>query len=651
MIDSKKKLFHIFSFVVAFISCFLTYRSFAQVNHGYPRTAIFQWGGASAEWYAKFDLVDFSLTSSSAVKAIKNINPETIVLSTSGWTAYGNPFVITPLPEPWFARDSKGDKIDVGGGCYLVDLTNMCDLYQGKRYNQVLPEVLVKRVNLSVFDGIASDWLWRKPHGVSDIDLDKNGVNDYQEHGENWVISVWQHGLETLLTNLRNLIPDDKLILINSGMFHEFGWTQTNGVLLEHTGPNFYFPYFKKMYDKWMAAAPEPHVLLFDAILNSKNDFPYMRYLLTATLLGDGYFGVTDKNSQSHDYQKYYDEFDVDLGYPTSPALELSNGCWVRFFDNGVSITNPSGSDQIVMDSDLRSFSQYAGPYYRFKGGQDPDFNNDSEFYEVSLSGKPATLGTYGDGIILLRNPTAVVSEIVIDDQDQGTSPASNPAELVGNWKRAWDSSNNFDIGVSFYQMAFKPWKNLFKAAYTQPGQGEKIATYRPTIGVAGNYEIFEWHGYLGDNSDDVKEATNVPYTITYAKGETKQGTIDQSINYGKWNSLGTYHFEKRTEGNVKISNKGTNGMVIADAFKFVYKGGVNPNPPLNAISADFNCDGRVNIQDLGIMLSHWGKSGSEINNYQNRNCQTRKNLDLSGQDITIGLEDIAKFFLEWISQ
>jgi len=582
--------------MIVFCGCVLSRSAgFAQVNHGYPRTAIYNWGGAPMEWYAKFDLVDFSSTSTGLVQQIKDIDPNTVVLSTSGWTAYGHPFVITPLPEPWFARDSKGNKIDTGGGNLLVDLTNMCDLYNGQRYNQKLPEVLVNRVDLSVFDGIASDWLWSKPHGVSDIDLDKNGVNDYQEHGENWVISVWQGGLETLLTNLRNRMPSDKLILINSGLFHEFGWSQTNGVLLEHSS-GFYggWKYFFDLYQRWMKEARSPHILLLDGNPSgddpycpspSKNYFKLMRFLLTLTLLGDGYFSFSDIESNEHFYDKYYDEFDLDLGYPTTGAQTLycegstwdPHCIWIRFFDNGVSIFNPKGEPQIVTDNDLRTLSGYDGPYYRFRGGQDSDFNNGQLFTEIELFGAVVNSKTIGDGIILLKEPLAVVSGIIIDDFDVGTSPGSNPPELIGNW------IHNDESGGAFYALTVRGYKNWYGYGYSLPGDGQNKAIYRPTIGVAGNYEVFEWHGWLGGSPDDIQEGTNVPFTITYTQGTKVSGTIDQSTNYGKWNSLGTYYFDKGTSGKVTLNNN-ANGIVIADAFKFVFRGveqdDILPNEP-----------------------------------------------------------------------
>ncbi len=578
-----KSLYSPFILVIAY-ALILARPTSAQVDHRYPRIFDFQFGTAPAEWYAKFDLIRGSYGQYSKVK---EINPGTLTFYSQDWNVWD---VGGKAPEEWYVRNSKGEKVWVGYG-YLMDISNYCSTSNGKKYNDFLIDyTLDKVINSSIYDGVLCQGIWDHPYGTTDVDLDKDGINDWNEHGKSWLQEKWLAGLDKITSALvPQLKAANKLLILNSGRFHTFEWSTSNGLMLEHVQTYFYFSYFKKMYDNWMATAPKPHLLLFDAESESKNSFSDMRYLLTITLLGDGYFSFTDKKSGEHYYNKYYDEFDTDLGYPTSSALKLSNGCWVRFFDNGVSITNPSGSNQIVTDNDLRNFSQYDGPYFRFKGGQDPEVNNGTQFDQITLAGSPASIGTYGDGIILLKSPLTVVADIIIDDNDAATSPGSEPAEFKGQW--VYDDGS---IGSSYYY-TFKPWKNLFKCAYTQPGQVEKTATYKPTIGVSGNYEVFEWHGYIGNDPNYVQEATNAPFTITYAHGATASGTINQSINYGKWNSLGTYYFEEGTNGNVKISNKDVDGIVMADAFKFVYKGDENdaiaPNEPTNLRSTNKTAD------------------------------------------------------------
>ena len=113
-------------------------------------------------------------------------------------------------------------------------------------------------------------------------------------------------------------------------------------------------------------------------------------------------------------------------------------------------------------------------------------------------------------------------------------------------------------------------------------------ATFTPTIGVGGSYEVFEWHGYLGNDAGDVTEASNVSVTIAHAGGSANR-TVDQSRNDGQWNSLGTFTFNKGTSGKVVISAQGGNGPVIADAFKFVYQDGSTPPDPPTFVDVPFS--------------------------------------------------------------
>ena len=60
--------------------------------------------------------------------------------------------------------------------------------------------------DLNAYDGVASDWLWSYPWNVSDVDFDKNGVNDFDEHGRDWVQRIWTEGVESLLDNFRAIM-------------------------------------------------------------------------------------------------------------------------------------------------------------------------------------------------------------------------------------------------------------------------------------------------------------------------------------------------------------------------------------------------------------------------------------------------------------
>src|SRR5690606_27317236 len=46
--------------------------------------------------------------------------------------------------------------------------------------------------------------------------------------------------------------------------------------------------------------------------------------------------------------------------------------------------------------------------------------------------------------------------------------------------------------------------------------------------------------------------------------------SVNQQVNGGAWNLLGSFSFDAGTAGNVRIRTTGTNGVVIADAVRFV---------------------------------------------------------------------------------
>ncbi|RQV98163.1 hypothetical protein EH221_02525, partial [bacterium] len=584
---------------IYFMAIFFGHSLYSQTdyNHDYPRIAIYQWNTrAPASWFAKFDIMVTASNTAAFAKSVKQINPKMYILFTRDINAGQG---AETFYSQWTALNSKGEKVMIyNGNRALADLTDYCPLVGGKRYNQVVAEYLTSINDFSAFDGNCTDGMIEYPGtwAATDIDLDRNGVNDWTEHGESWIKQQWTVGNNKILNDYTTL-NKNKIFLVNSGNFHDFGWTISNGVFIEHSWAVTNWNYFRERYADWMSKARTPHTMILEGSATfresgrpaiTKNDFQLVQFLLGTCLMGDAYFMYIDLDAGEHFFVKYYDEYDVKLGYPTGNAQKIyvegdswaPLAVWVRFFDNGVSILNAKGKPQTVTDADLAKLSGYAGPYYRFQGGQNPTVNDGSRFTSSTLGGYflNQPIGkVLGDGLLLLKSPQKVVSEIVIDNVNAGTSPASEPATLTGNWI-------NQQYGNSF-TMEEASWMGVYGYASTSAGDGSTKATFKPTIGVAGNYEVFEWHGYFGDTPTQTVEATNVPCTITLGAGKTINLTINQSTNFGQWNSLGTYYFSKGTDGQLVITNK-ANGIVLADAFKFVFKGGELDNvPPLNPTS------------------------------------------------------------------
>jgi len=280
--------------------------------------------------------------------------------------------------------------------------------------------------------------------------------------------------------------------------------------------------------------------------------------------MGSGYFEFENSDTygkNEHYYAYYYDEFDLDLGYPTSGMIRLSDKRYVRFFDKGMVLLNNSPDPQTFTDGELKTLEGYTGPYWRFIGGQDRGHNTGEAFNSITLRSWTYTDWedrkiVFGDAIFLVTQPlTYHISDIIIDDQDfGGTSPASESANFWGesDWKPIYEPGKSYRVRAS------ENWK---MAAYHIAENPNITARYEPAIAVSGNYEVFEWHP---------KGTTSINYALSFLDGDSMvEGIIDQTKDEGQWNSLGEYYFIAGKANAMIIA--GQDG--IADAFRWEFKG------------------------------------------------------------------------------
>lgn len=635
------KKYKIIFIIAIFVFC-PQMASATNYNPSYPRIGAFQWYGAPPAMYARYDLVDFNFDTakSSTPREIKVINPNVIILGTKEWRICGR----SGCPEEWQIKTSEGEPIKIPGMGDYADPTDYCGEYNNQKFNEYLPQSYVDEFDFNYVDGVASNGLHRYAGDLisfskRDVDLNRDGVNDLEDPGSNWLEVEFRKGVDKLVSNMRNILANNGLtnrpLLINTGALEEWANGEINGWIDEYASTLRYWGQgFIKRYSDIIAKVRKPKVVIINGLIDEKDDFKDMRFLLTETLMSDGYFDCEELRSKEHYYKEYYDEFDVELGYPEGSYQKLPNGVYVRFFTKGVAITNPQGEAKIITDGMLKNLNGYNGPYYHFKGGQDPGVNNGQMFKSFSLFGeKRPDSGNnnryYGDGIILLKESKEVVADIIIDHTSSFTSAGSQKSELVGNWEESCcrgsvdKCSKSWTWGCrhSYVNDTYDIAKSLSQTAY---------AIFKPTIGLPGKYKVFEWH-------PEEQSATQIDYEIYYFS-KTESGTIDQSKNYNQWNLLGEYHFSQGTDNYVKISNP-SSGLLIADAFKFVYQGSLG-------LLTDFNCDGQVNIQDFGILLSYWGQK-TGLNNYQHPQCSQTKNLDLVPNNI-IDASDLASLLSCW---
>lgn len=544
------------------------------------------------------------------------------LVGENDWITYttvdSNTFYGIPTSGYW-ALDyahPPGDSIKfanrMSGFGMIHNLTPYAPLADGKETWRWFIDYRFARQDFSLFDGIFYDafrvrfWLDDfERQGGAGIDLNYNRISDFDEHGYElaglqWVNTQWQGGVEKMLQyehdQFAALHPAGKpsIITVNTGAAEDnYAMDVCEGMLWEgfmrfatdwQTTMNVNRQWDQRMQQRGMTN----FTMIIDyekegRATYGKNVFNRMRYGLTTALLSGCFYGRTFGDYYYITY--YHDEFDTDLGYPTSEPQELPSGAWVRFFTKGAAICNPTGQPITVDAGELTSMTGYDGPYYRFRGGQDPDFNNGQLFTSVDLYGETRSRpkDNQGDGILLFKDSVTVVADIWIGNTfNNDTSPGNEPVELAGDWVEVTDWSDDRIHPWGIGNPCFSQWNQEYTNgsaindgigyAYAPGGDGSSTATFRPNIGVAGYYEIAEWHGIL--NSPGQYET---PAEL-WVDGQRKMYlSIDQKNNRGRWNRLAVAWLPKGNTSFLRINNKAPS-YVLADAVRFRYLGDVTPD-------------------------------------------------------------------------
>jgi len=546
-------------------------------NPPFPRTAIFNFGGAVSDWYEKFDLV-LSRDGRSSEK------PIWLPMRDFNKAAEG----VSDFPEAWYLHHSDGKRIELyGPGDEWVNFSGLGERYTGvvggiqvnnERMIDWYPKYLKNLMDSANGDGIATDGLYYKLHleynPFADVDLDSNGLNDMTESGKGkgWVIDHWSAGVDSFFNDLRNILGQEKLIVVNTGSGDMDKYPVINGLYYENSGGIDNWNNGVQRYYQSRDAVHPPLASVMgheSPDMYFSNNYSFVRNGLARAMLLDMYYEFSDQGAGEHNYVKYFDEFDLDVGDPTEDLRELKSGVWVKAFKKGLVIANNNGFPVTVYDWELTA-AGYADTYYRFKGGQDPLTNDGSLFSSIQLEGSVYTAyggndAISGDGIVLVKSPQTVIADIIVDNERGGTSPGSEEASLSAGWVETCDGNNHYTLRCVLWG---DPW-NQFETAISTSSSDSAVFT--PNIGVEGNYEVWEWHGTLNTTmASKVKHAINDAAFVSGWCGTSCE--VNQRGNAGGWNYLGTYHFKKGTAGNVKILADGADGTVMADAVKFKFR-------------------------------------------------------------------------------
>lgn len=561
LLSSAKRALLFLSVVILFITVLLTNSVKSQdYNPPYPRIGqmYLYHPGQGAEIWRNHDLIMIRHKYDESAREIKMKRPNVILMAANDYIVRRK----NMWPDDWYIKCDHS--ASGGGGCNggkldsyhpdfgLMNITPESpmadDGYGSQKFNQFLPRYLVDRTDWNYFDGTIFDYWARQVWSGADI-ADIN--NDGRADGKDYVNQKWEEGNQELVRNLRSI--SDKPIMSNEGGRHQ---TYLNGNMFEFWSKNENKKHNINAAMSLLSQAVRPVIIYANSEVKEDGGVgAHWRADFALAQIGGAFIGH-DEGTAAHRFTFLHDEYEADLGYPLPGSAgepkELEPGLWVRYFDKGVVISNISGSSKTVTASQLTS-----GPYWRFRGGQDPNFNDGSQLTSVTF--KPF------DGIMLFEQPTTLATPIVIDNvKNNMTSLGQEPVRYSNNWQQVrWPEKaerSNTGYGLGIF------WGDEENIYAITTGAGE--ATYQPRINIDGNYTIYEWHPNVEADGQG-SGCSEVKVTINSANGTTSK-FVDQTVNAGRWNSLGTYFFNKGNSGFVVITGQG--GCTTAsDAIRFVY--------------------------------------------------------------------------------
>ena len=334
----------------------LQYRALSDANPPFPRTGNL-WGwwefvehglpsDALCPHAARIDLWLGAGFSGSQIAELRRLNPHIRVLTSI------NAVENDGLPDDHYLKDVNGNRIEVWPGSYRLNLTRLDVAEHQARYayQTVLDSGLM--ADGVFFDNVftAQSWLTQDIYGNPvQIDADEDGLPDDPAVLD----AAWRAGVLHELRTFRQWMPhaivsghamdiaDPEIAALFNGISVGF-WTAD---VLEG---EMAFADLWDAYHAWLTEAQQPPVTMFESspldeiaygydyapwdgkvppatLAFARTCFPWMRFGLALTLMGDGYF-AHEFGDTWHGNDWWYDELDVYLGHPLGPAEQVDLG-------------------------------------------------------------------------------------------------------------------------------------------------------------------------------------------------------------------------------------------------------------------------------------------------------------------------------------
>jgi hypothetical protein len=265
---------------------------------------------------------------------------------------------------------------------------------------------------------------WAKPR--VDADWRRNGSN--QSRNDSTIQSATRAGYAAYWSTLRTLKPSLKVMggLDNGNDLSSAEFKgQLDGAFLDGMiGKNWSLEATSgwsaamAQYRTVMANTRADKKVVFSVYGGSPTDYATLRYGLASALMDNGLFMFIP--SSGSQVPAWYDEYSAQLGNavdapPTAPA---QNGIYMRRFENGLVLVNPSKSATASIN--------VGSGYQRLSGSQDPAVNNGTVQSTVTLGPR--------QGLLMVKVPAPC---------DDVAAPAPAPASYATPRVAALDYSKD----------------------------------------------------------------------------------------------------------------------------------------------------------------------------------------------------------------
>lgn len=456
----------------------------------------------------------------------------------------------------WWLRDSGGNFISFNSVWPTIRFVDI-----GGGWESYLPEVVGREVeNEKIWDGVFYDMVFANLSWLNngDIDINKDGKKDSIEK----VNSYWQKSVDELMKNTKEKVKDAPVV-VNIDIPDKCT-ESVNGTMMENFPAKWMGDRsWEYLVDQYLNYLPEKNEKPQVYVINSNTEntgvmdnYRKMRFGLTTTLLGDGYFSF-DYGDTDHSQVWWYDEYETFLGKAESRAynllanggLEVKKGLWRRNFENGIVLVNSTDKAQEYIFNKEK--------FEKINGEQDRRMNNGTIINWVRLESN--------DGVVLLK----INNEIKDDSYNNGS--------FVRVFNKNGESLQN---GFFTYKDGYAGNTQILISDIDSDSENEVLVNGSGKISVYKKGKIFSsfmpYNGkFLGEVSFSVSDLNNDGTKEIITGAGSGGGPHVRIFNiYGKSLTGGFFAYDKNFRGGVDVAVIDLNGDGVKEIITGAGQGG-----------------------------------------------------------------------------